>query len=115
MADYERQVAAQLGIAELLLTMREFGTGGWPKPRQVLGIGIVFAGLSIVQVASEPWQRLASTMGWLIVLGIGASAFAKGNPLGALGQLAASDKPLFPQQTAKQAAHVTGQSGTVVA
>lgn len=112
MADYERQVAAQLGIAEILLAVREFSSGGFPKPRQVLGVGIVFAGLSVVQIASEPWQRLASTFGWLVVASLAITALSNsrdpaGKPfidpskptvLSTVTQIPSSSAPLFPPQ-----------------
>ena len=116
MADYERQVAAQLGIAELLLIFREFGSGGFPKPRQVLGVGIVFAGLSVVQVASEPWQRLASYFGWFIVLGLGVSAVAKSpDLLGSVVGLGGDTRPLFPQSQPQTQAQQYGGPAPMVA
>lgn len=110
---YERQVAMQLAITEGILTIREFGAGTYPKPRQVLGAGIVFSALSIVQVAGPEWQRVAGLGGWLIVLGLAMNAVSR-NPrlFAAVGQVGGGTAPLFPAAGPTEAEAVTGTAAT---
>lgn len=110
----ERTSAGQLGLAVVLIAGRELGAGAVPRPRQLLGVGIVFSALSVVElVAGEQWGRLAARFGWLFVLALALSAWqATGGEQGTsiFDQLAAvgsGTSPLFPTATPQSQAVLT--------
>jgi hypothetical protein len=111
----ERESAVQLGLAEALIIVRAFGKGQAPKPRQLLGIAIVFTALSLVEVMPDPWPNTASKFGWLIVLAIGMVTVAGTtkpdgtNVLSSVAAMANSGQSLFPTQTPQQKAAYLAQ------
>lgn len=114
--DYERQVAAQLAIAEALLIFREFSSNAAPKGRQILGVAMVFGLLSVAQAGGESVQKLAARFGWLIVLAMAVGAVAK-NPqiLSTLYVPGSGTTALFPTFTVKQSVDDRNPSGTALA
>jgi hypothetical protein len=100
----ERQSAVQLGLSTVIVVAESLSHGTVPRPRQVLGIGIVFGALSLVEVMPEPWPNVASKFGWLIVLTLAITAVTLTtrpdgtNVLTQLAGIGGGSAPLFPQQ-----------------
>lgn len=116
----ERRSAVQLGIAQTLIVGREFSNGRIPRPRQVLGVAIVFGALSIVEIFPDPWPDVASRFGWLFVLALGITVLSQTTRLDGTNlasQIAQLGRPgggpLFnPQGQASTAAAIQTTQGT---
>lgn len=94
---YERQVAFELAAAELIVVAREFRAGGIPKPRQLLGAGIVFGAISLFELGGESWQKFGSMFGLFVVLAMGmATIAAEPDLFGWLTSIGSSQTDLFP-------------------
>jgi cell wall-associated NlpC family hydrolase len=105
-ADYERTIAAELGLAEVLLIGGDMYRGNPPRPRQMMALALAFGALSLFTFGDEDWQKLGSHLGGLICLALGVAVLSMGgdgvtaaNFGDWAAQLGAGTAPLFPTNT----------------
>jgi hypothetical protein len=99
---YERQIAVQLGLFEILTVVGYLRRkSAIPPPRVIFGASLPFCFLSLLDTADDRWQRYGKLMGWFIVLSIGLWIIPSPTPnspdlLTWIVGAGASKVPLFP-------------------